>query len=120
MGLFLLQPHGALANAGLVALALGFLLAGKVVLGLLLLKLKPLLRTPGVNVCRQQGFWQTVVGVLAKTSVVIDKKVAVSAGAALIHQAGRGCQPHGRRYHWPTSRRGRDAGHRQRDRKSVV
>lgn len=87
---------------------------GEVVLCVLLFILQPLLRPPGPDVRVQHGFWQAVARVLAKTSVVIDKKVAVSAGAALIHQAGRGRQPHGRRYYWPTSRRGRDAGHRQR------
>ena len=112
--LFLLQLHGALARAGLVALALGFLLMGEVVLCVLLLILQPLLRPPGPDVRVQHGFWQAVAGVLAKTSVVIDKKVAVPAGTARIHLAGRGRQPHGRRHHRPTSRRGRDAGHRQR------
>ena len=58
--LFLLQMHGALANAGLVALALGFLLVGQVVLCELLLKLKPLLRPPGPDVRIQHGFWQAV------------------------------------------------------------
>ena len=112
--LFLLQLHGALARAGLVALALGFLLMGEVVLCVLLLILQPLLRPPGPDVRVQHGFWQAVAGVLAKTPVVIDKKVAVPAGTARIHLAGRGRQPHGRRHHRPTSRRRRDAGHRQR------
>ena len=54
--LFLLQLHGALARAGLVALALGFLLMGEVVLCVLLLILQPLLRPPGPDVCVQHGF----------------------------------------------------------------